>query len=68
MLIKITSKRQVTFPASVLDVLGVGPGGYRASVGGDADYPTPPGVRQKVEVILAQKEGDFYIQQFNFAF
>lgn len=26
MLIKITSKHQVTFPASVLDALGVGPG------------------------------------------
>ena len=26
MLIKITSKRQVTFPARVLDALGVGPG------------------------------------------
>ena len=26
MLVKITSKRQVTFPASVLDTLGVGPG------------------------------------------
>ena len=26
MIVKITSKRQVTFPARVLDVLGVGPG------------------------------------------
>lgn len=26
MLVKITSKRQVTFPARVLDALGVGPG------------------------------------------
>ena len=26
MLVKITSKRQVTFPAAVLDSLGVGPG------------------------------------------
>ena len=26
MLIKITSKRQVTFPARVLDAMGVGPG------------------------------------------
>lgn len=26
MLVKITSKRQVTFPAQVLDALGVGPG------------------------------------------
>ena len=26
MIVKVTSKRQVTFPARVLDVLGVGPG------------------------------------------
>ena len=26
MVVKITSKRQVTFPARVLDALGVGPG------------------------------------------
>ncbi len=26
MIVKITSKRQVTFPVKVLDVLGVGPG------------------------------------------
>ncbi|MCE2464802.1 MAG: AbrB/MazE/SpoVT family DNA-binding domain-containing protein [Dehalococcoidia bacterium] len=26
MLVKVTSKRQVTFPARVLDALGVGPG------------------------------------------
>ena len=26
MLVKITSKRQVTFPAKVLDAMGVGPG------------------------------------------
>lgn len=26
MIVKITSKRQVTFPARVLDVMGVGPG------------------------------------------
>ena len=26
MVVKITAKRQVTFPASVLDALGVGPG------------------------------------------
>ena len=26
MIVKITSKRQVTFPARVLDALGVGPG------------------------------------------
>lgn len=26
MLVKVTSKRQVTFPAEVLDALGVGPG------------------------------------------
>ncbi len=26
MIVKITSKRQVTFPAKVLDALGVGPG------------------------------------------
>ncbi len=26
MIVKITSKRQVTFPAQVLDALGVGPG------------------------------------------
>ena len=26
MLVKITAKRQVTFPASILDALGVGPG------------------------------------------
>ena len=26
MLVKITSKRQVTFPARVLDAMGVGPG------------------------------------------
>lgn len=44
------------------------PLGYRASVGGDADYPIPPSVRQKIEVILAQKGGGFYIQQFSFAF
>ena len=28
MLIKVTSKRQVTFPARVLDALGVGPGDH----------------------------------------
>ena len=28
MFVKITSKRQVTFPARVLDVLGVGPGDH----------------------------------------
>jgi bifunctional DNA-binding transcriptional regulator/antitoxin component of YhaV-PrlF toxin-antitoxin module len=28
MLAKITSKRQVTFPAAVLDALGVGPGDH----------------------------------------
>ena len=28
MLVKITSKRQVTFPARVLDALGVGPGDH----------------------------------------
>ena len=26
MIVKVTSKRQVTFPARVLDALGVGPG------------------------------------------
>ena len=28
MLVKITSKRQVTFPARVLDAMGVGPGDH----------------------------------------
>ena len=28
MLVKITSKRQVTFPAHVLEAMGVGPGDY----------------------------------------
>ena len=28
MIVKITSKRQVTFPARVLDALGVGPGDH----------------------------------------
>lgn len=28
MIVKITSKRQVTFPAKVLDTLGVGPGDH----------------------------------------
>jgi bifunctional DNA-binding transcriptional regulator/antitoxin component of YhaV-PrlF toxin-antitoxin module len=28
MLIKVTSKRQVTFPAAVLDALGAGPGSH----------------------------------------
>ena len=28
MLVKVTSKRQVTFPARVLDALGVGPGDH----------------------------------------
>lgn len=28
MIVKITSKRQVTFPARVLDTLGVGPGDH----------------------------------------
>ena len=28
MLVKVTSKRQVTFPAHVLEAMGVGPGDY----------------------------------------
>jgi bifunctional DNA-binding transcriptional regulator/antitoxin component of YhaV-PrlF toxin-antitoxin module len=34
MLVKITSKRRVTFPKHVLDALGVGPGDLLDSWGG----------------------------------
>ena len=33
MIVKITSKRQVTFPKQVLDAMGVGPGDFLASGG-----------------------------------
>ncbi len=42
MIVKITSKRQVTFPARVLDELGVGPGGQLVLEKGDEGYILKP--------------------------
>ena len=39
MIVRITSKRQVTFPARVLDALGVGPGDQIEIVEGPGDIP-----------------------------
>ena len=38
MLIKVTSKRQVTFPARVLNALGVGPGDHIELTEGSGGY------------------------------
>lgn len=43
MLVKITSKRQVTFPSCVLDALGVGPGDQLELVEGDDGFILRPG-------------------------
>ncbi len=42
MIVKITSKRQVTFPARVLDALGVGPGDRLELEEGDAGFILRP--------------------------
>jgi len=42
MLIKITSKRQVTFPAKVLDEMGVGPGDRLELTKGRGGYILKP--------------------------
>ena len=41
MIVKITSKRQVTFPAHVLDAMGVGPGDHLEVTEGP-DAPAKP--------------------------
>ncbi len=42
MLVKITSKRQVTFPKHVLDALGVGPGDRLELLEGPEGYTLKP--------------------------
>lgn len=42
MIVKITSKRQVTFPARVLDALGVGPGDHLEIVEGTDGFALKP--------------------------
>lgn len=42
MIVKITSKRQVTFPARVLDELGVGPGDQLELLEGPDGYTLRP--------------------------
>ena len=42
MIVKITSKRQVTFPAHVLEELGVGPGDKLLLEKGDDGYVLKP--------------------------
>ena len=42
MLVKITSKRQVTFPKHVLDALGVGPGDRLEILDGPEGYTLKP--------------------------
>lgn len=42
MLVKITSKRQVTFPKHVLDALGVGPGDHLELLEGSDGYTLRP--------------------------
>ena len=42
MIVKITSKRQVTFPARVLDALGVGPGDQLEIVEGPDGFSLRP--------------------------
>ena len=42
MLVKITSKRQVTFPARVLDAMGVGPGDQLELLEGPDGYTLRP--------------------------
>ena len=42
MIVKITSKRQVTFPARVLDALGVGPGDQLEIVEGPDGFALRP--------------------------
>ena len=42
MIVKITSKRQVTFPARVLDALGVGPGDQLEIVEGPDGFALKP--------------------------
>ncbi len=42
MIVKITSKRQVTFPARVLDALGVGPGDRLELVEGSDGFRLRP--------------------------
>ena len=42
MLVKITSKRQVTFPKRVLDALGVGPGDRLELLEGPEGYTLKP--------------------------
>lgn len=42
MIVKITSKRQVTFPARVLDALGVGPGDRLELVEGSDGFRLHP--------------------------
>ena len=42
MVVKITSKRQVTFPARVLDALGVGPGDHLELMEGPDGFTLRP--------------------------
>ena len=42
MIVKITSKRQVTLPAHVLDAMGVGPGDRLQPIPGPDDYLLRP--------------------------
>ena len=42
MLVKITSKRQVTFPAHVLDAMGVGPGDHLEIIEGTDGFMLRP--------------------------
>lgn len=69
MIVKITSKRQVTFPARVLDALGVGPGDQLEIVEGPDGFALKPRridhsrlgtLRDKVR----RREGTFDLQNF----
>ena len=69
MLVKITSKRQVTFPARVLDALGVGPGDQlELEEGPDGFMLRPRRINHARLALLRDKirrgRGSFDIEEF----
>ena len=69
LIVKITSKRQITLPARVLDALGVGPGDQLEIVEGPDGFALKPGrvVHSRLGTLrdkIRRGHGKFYLQDF----